>query len=216
MANKKRIKYTIQGQELSATSIEEKLRNILKKTDVNSEIQGADLEFVLEAFKAAPYYEEKTKGLPIVKVVKKDSGYYGTHCFYIYREDGTSTDISITKMFRKDPEIDDVLKALRDAVDPIISNFRKEFKPFEYEGERFEDVSQIDVDHYDKTFNELAWEWIRNNGGIEQLIKKVNKTEDGSTKTYFVDENLNEAFRTFHNNNTHLRFLPKKINRSNH
>lgn len=214
MSTKKQIKYTIQGQDYAATSIIEELSTILKRTRLNSEVQGADLDFVLEAFKTAPYYEEKTKGQQIVKVVKRKSGSYGTSCFFIYREDGTSTDISFTKMFREDPQKDDVIKALRQAIDPIISNFRKGFKPGVYEGEWLEDVSQVDVDHYEKTFNELAWEWIRNNGGIELLIKKVNKTEDGSTITCFIDETLNESFREFHEMHTHLRFVPQKINRS--
>lgn len=207
-------KYYISGQYLSAHAIRERLRLILKNTQLNSEVQESDLEFVREAFKTARYYEEKTKGMSIVKVVKKESGSYGTFCFFIYREDGTSTDFSYSKMHTKDPQKDDVLKALRQAIDPIISDFRKEFKPGVYEGERIEDICQVDVDHYDKTFNELAWEWIRNNGGIEQLIKKVNKTEDGSTITCFIDETLNESFRQFHNMHTHLRFVPKSINRS--
>lgn len=117
-------------------------------------------------------------------------------------------------MFRKDPQKDDVINALRQAIDPIISKFRKDFTPGLYEGEWLEDVSQADVDHYDNTFNELAWEWIRNNGGIEELIEKVNKTEDGDTVTFFIDGSLNDSFRIFHNQNTHLRFLPKSINRS--
>lgn len=214
MATKERIKYTIQGQDYTADEIKNKLKDILKNTHLNSEVQGTDLEFVLEAFKTAPYYEEKARGQQIVKVTKRKSGSYGTHCFFIYREDETCTDFSYTKMYINDPDKDDVLKALRQAIDPIISKFRKDFTPGVYEGERLEDVSQADVDHYDRTFNELAWEWIRNNGGIEVLINKVNKTEDGSTITYFIDESLNESFRVFHDQNTHLRFLPKSINRS--
>lgn len=178
-----------------------------------SEIQGKDLEFVLEAFKTARYYQEKTKGQSIIKVVRKKAEKYATLCFYIYREDGTSTDFSYTKMYNENQEIEDVFLSLRHAIDPIISNFRKEFEPFEYEGEWIKDISQVDVDHYDKTFNELAWEWIRNNGGIEYLTKKVNKTEDGSTITCFIDKNLDESFKTFHNAHTHLRFIPKEINR---
>lgn len=214
MATKEQVKYTIQGKDYTATSIIKELSNILKRTRLDSEVEESDLDFVLEAFKAAPYYEEKTRGQQIVKVVKRKSGSYGTSCFFIYREDGTYTDISFTKMFRKDPQKDDVINALRQAIDPIISNFRKDFTPGVYEGELLEDVNLADVDHYDKTFNELAWEWIRNNGGIEALIKKVNKTEDGSTITCFIDERLNESFRAFHDQNTHLRFLPKNKNRS--
>lgn len=83
-----------------------------------------------------------------------------------------------------------------------------------HEGILIDNISQVDVDHYDESFNKIAWEWIRNNGGIEQLINKVNTTEDGSTITCFIDENLNESFRRFHNVHTHLRFVPKEINRS--
>lgn len=214
MATKKQIKHTIQGQEITETKIREKLKEILNSSPVNSEVEGTDLEFVLEALKTARYYEEKTKGLPMVKVVRKKAERYSTLCFYIYREDGTCTDFSYTKMHAKNQDRDDVLKSLRQAIDPIVSNFRKKFTPGMYEGEWLEDVSQADVDHYDKTFNELAWEWIRNNGGIEVLIKKVNKTEDGDTVTFFIDERLKESFRAFHDQNTHLRFLPKSKNRS--
>lgn len=214
VATKKRIKYTIQGLDYTAAEVKNKLKEILNKTSVNPEVEGTDLEFVLEAFKTARYYDEKAKGMSIVKVVRKKAERYATLCFYIYREDGTSTDFSYTKMYAENPEKDDVLNALRQAIDSIISNFRKGFTPGVYEGEWLEDVSQADVDHYDKTFNVVAWEWIRDNGGIEVLIKKVNKTEDDSTITCFIDESLNEAFRTFHNQNTHLRFLPKSINRS--
>ena len=213
MKNRSIDTYAIQGKQLSKHAIKTELKKILNTQSSTPEIQGNDLEFVLEAFKTARYYQEKTKGQSIVKVIRKKAEKYGTFCFYIYREDGTSTDFSYTKMYNENQEIEDVFTSLRHAIDPIISNFRKEFKPFEYEGEWIKDISQVDVDHYDKTFNELAWEWIRNNGGIEYLTKKVNKTEDGSTITCFIDKNLDESFKTFHNAHTHLRFIPKEINR---
>lgn len=206
--------HKILGSELSESKIREKLKEILNRTSENPEVEGDDLEFVIEAFKTARYYEEKTKGMSIVKVVRKKAERYSTLCFYIYREDGTCTDFSYTKMYAKNQDKDDVLNALRQAIDPIISNFRTGFKPDWYDGEWLEDVNQADVDHYNKTFNELAWEWIRANGGIEVLIKKVNKTEDGSTITFFIDKRLNESFRVFHDQNTNLRFLPKSKNRS--
>lgn len=214
MTTKNRVKYTIQGLDYTAAEVKNKLKEILNKTPVNPEVEGADLKFVLEAFKTARYYDEKAKGMSIVKVVRKKAERYSTLCFYIYREDGTCTDFSYTKMYAKNQDKDDVLNALRQAIDPIISNFRTGFKPDWYDGEWLEDVNQADVDHYNKTFNELAWEWIRANGGIEVLIKKVNKTEDGSTITFFIDKRLNESFRVFHDQNTNLRFLPKSKNRS--
>lgn len=71
------------------------------------------------------------------------------------------------------------------------------------------------MDHYDLKFRELASIWIELKGGIAELINKVNATEDGSAITCFTDEMLNEDFREFHNAHTHLRFLPKEVNRKN-
>ena len=109
----------------------------------------------------------------------------------------------------------DVLAALRTAIDPIISEFRRSFKPFDYEGKHIEKVEDADVDHYDLKFRELASIWIEQKGGVAELINKVNATEDGSAITCFTDEMLTEDFQKFHNAHTHLRFLPKEINRKN-
>ena len=62
--------YTIQGKQLSKNAIKKELYRILNTQPSTSEIQGKDLEFVLEAFKTARYYQEKTKGQSIIKVVR--------------------------------------------------------------------------------------------------------------------------------------------------
>lgn len=49
-------KHKILGRELSESYIKKELRRILNSVSVNSEVQGTDLDFVLEAFKAARYY----------------------------------------------------------------------------------------------------------------------------------------------------------------
>lgn len=69
----------------------------------------------------------KTQGQRIKAIQKRQSGIYGTCCFYLIRKYGTCTDISYRKMFRKDPQTDDVLAALRTVIDPIISEFRQTF-----------------------------------------------------------------------------------------
>ena len=71
MTTKNRVKYTIQGLDYTAAEVKNKLKEILNKTPVNPEVEGADLKFVLEAFKTARYYDEKAKGMSIVKVVRK-------------------------------------------------------------------------------------------------------------------------------------------------
>ena len=202
---------------MTQTAIIARCRSILNKTSVNGFVREPDdFNFLMESFALCPYFDMKTQGQRIKAIQKRQSGIYGTCCFYLIREDGTCTDISYRKMFRKDPQTDDVLAALRTAIDPIISEFRQTFKPFDYEGKHIEKVEDADVDHYDLKFRELASIWIESKGGATELIKKVNRTEDGSSITCFIDDGLNEDFRLFHNSHTHLRFLPKEINRKIH
>ena len=60
-------KYCIEGELYSANAIQKELKRILNDTPLEKEVQGKDLTFVLEAFKTATYYEEKTKGEAITK-----------------------------------------------------------------------------------------------------------------------------------------------------
>ena len=201
---------------MTQKEITDRCKSILAKTPVNRFVKDTeDFNFLLESFALCPYFDMKTQGQRIKAIQKRKTGSYGTCCFYLIREDGSCTDISYTKMFRKDTLTDDVLAALRTAIDPIISEFRRSFKPFDYEGKHIEKVEDADVDHYDLKFRELASIWIEQKGGVAELINKVNATEDGSAITCFTDEMLNEDFREFHNAHTHLRFLPKEINRKN-
>lgn len=200
---------------MTKAAIKERCKSILDKTPIGEFVKDIeDFNFLLESFALCPYFDMKAQGQKITAIQRRKSGSYGTSCFYLIREDGSSTDISYTKMFRKDPDTEDVLKALRTAIDPIIFEFRRKFKPFIYEGVYIDKVEDVDVDHYDLKFREIAAKWIELKGGVKELINKVNATKDGSSVTCFIDESLNEDFRKFHNNNTNLRFLPKKINRS--
>ena len=134
--------------------ITERCKSILGKTPIDGYVDDIkDFNFLLESFALYPYFDMKTQGQRIKAIQKRKTGSYGTCCFYLIREDGSCTDISYTKMFRKDPQTDDVLAALRTAIDPIISEFRQTFEPFDYEGKHIEKVEDADVDHYDHCFD---------------------------------------------------------------
>ena len=202
--------------KMSQTKKKERCKEILHSMSDYEFVTKEQFDFLLEFFATSYYFEYKTRGKKIVNIQKRPSGSYGNSCFFLIREDGSSTDISYTKISKTDDrKAKDVISALRHAIDKsIISVFRRNFTPGVYGGKYCGKVEDVDVDHYEKSFKELADEWIHDNKGIDTLSKFVNKTEDNSTETYFVDENLNESFRKFHNENTHLRFLPKEINRS--
>lgn len=201
---------------MTQKAIVDRCKSILAKTPVDGFVKDTeDYNFLLESFALCPYFDMKTQGQSLKAIQKRRTGSYGTCCFYLIREDGSCTDISYTKMFRKDILTDDVLAALRTAIDPIISEFRQTFEPFDYEGKHIEKVEDANVDHYDLKFKELASIWIEQKGGVSELRNKVNATDDGSTVTCFTDETLNAEFREFHNAHTHLRFLPKEVNMKN-
>lgn len=201
---------------MTQKEIKERCRRILYSVPRNGKVlDTVDFHFLMQVFALSPYYELKTQGKKIVGIERRDAGFYGSTCFYLIREDGSYTDISFTKIFRVDGDTDDVLKALRSAVVPSIEAFRMTFRPFTYEGIICNSLADVDIDHYDLKFRELASIWIEQNGGVDSLVKKINPTADNNTHTYFLDEELKSSFRQFHDAHTHLRFLPKVINRSN-
>lgn len=186
---------------------------ILNSIHTNQYVENeADFKFLLDAFSQARYYEYKTQGCKIVRIQKRASGNHGTCCFFIELENGRITDFSYRKMFSKNHALEDVLAAMRSVIDPIISEYRRNFKPLVYDGLEVTKVEDVHVDHYDLTFIELAAQWIENNGGAERLVGYVNKTEDGNTSTHFTNQLLIDDFVSFHNANTHLRFIPKNVN----
>lgn len=72
-------------------------------------------------------------------------------------------------------------------------------------------ISDVQIDHYDLTFEELVSKWI-DIKGLDYLFGKVNMGDQQSTITEFVDKNLNNEFVDFHNKHTHLRVVTKEEN----
>ena len=143
-------------------------------------------------------------------------------CFYLQRADGTKTDISITKCLNHPTHYSDVVAACRTAVEPVITEFKYNFvethkgKPMrsELSGVIIHDMSELDVDHYNLQFKELADLWIKQKGGVEALFHFVEETKDNNRTTRFTNDELNADFVDFHNNNTHLRIVTRTENRS--
>lgn len=193
----------------------EDCRRILRSLKDYEYVESAeDFDLLISIFSLAPYWELKTRGQEIARIQRRPTGIYGSSGFYLIRTDGSNTDISFNKIFRKDPVFDDIAKALRQTIEPVISEFRKQFKPFTYGDRCISSVEEVDVDHYDKPFRVLVDMWLDLQGGADFVAGKINDTVDGSTITCLTDKVLADDFVAFHNANTHLRFLPKDINRS--
>ena len=89
---------------MTQKAIIDRCKSILDKTSINGFVREPDdFNFLMESFALCPYFDMKTQGQRIKAIQKRQSGIYGTCCFYLIRKYGTCTDISYRKMFRKDP-----------------------------------------------------------------------------------------------------------------
>ena len=106
---------------MSQKEIINECRKILNSLQLGQYVENdADFNFLSDAFSKARYYAFKTQNRRIVRIQKRASGNYGTCCFFIELDNGRITDFSYSKMFSKNPALEDVLAAMRTAIDPII------------------------------------------------------------------------------------------------
>ena len=193
-----------------------KCREILHKTPVGIPIMDKeDCEFLLSVFLGHSEWED-VEGCGVSYITTQKTK-YGTKCFYIYRTDGTSTDISLMHSIKNRTTQAEIKLACRTSIQPIISQFKhdnviygKTMCPFTGE---ILNPDNTHIDHYDMTFNELFREWIKDKD-LSFLKQSINKREDNNITTYFTDKNIEEKFVLFHNHNTHLRAVSKAANLS--
>lgn len=203
---------------MTKEQIKERCRRILN-SDQRVVASVEDFNFLIGVFKEHPYWDKKTKGLKIVRIeIGKAKGSHPTKCFYIVRENGEKTDISYIWCINKDNlKKKDVIQACRTAVDERIRTFKANLKfPLicPIDGVKLMSLSDVDIDHYDLTFDELVNLWIDKHGGVEVLWKYVNEIKDCDTDTCFTSPELNKDFVDFHDAHTHLRAISKHANRS--
>ena len=83
----------------------------------------------------------------------------------------------------------------------------------EYSNKPIDRIEDVQIDHYDLSFQDLVSKWI-DIKGLDYLYSKVNMDDHSGTVTKFLDDNLNKEFVKFHDKNTHLRVVSIKENLS--
>ena len=193
-----------------------KCREILHKTPVGIPIMDKeDCEFLLSVFLGHSEWED-VEGCGVSYITTQKTK-YGTKCFYIFRLDGTSTDISFMHSIKNRSPKAEIKLACRTAIQPIIASFKKSNVIYgkstcPFTGEVLTQ-DNTHIDHYDLTFNELFREWIKGKK-LSELKEAINKREDHNITTYFIDKNIESEFVVFHNRNTNLRAISKIANLS--
>lgn len=174
-----------------------------------------DKKFLWNIFKNHPNFKTKV-GIGVKDISIMENKF--NKCFQLIRKDGTTTDISFLACFEnpKNQKLKKIKRACREACSQIIIDFRNNIK-FGLErcaisGEVLQN-DNTDIDHYDLTFDELVNLWIKNKD-IEYIYSNITGSEDNQIGENFIDEDIKADFIRFHNKNTNLRAVTKKINRS--
>jgi len=186
---------------------------ILNKTELGAEVTEGDRDFLLNhVFNRHPYWCHKTKNRNIVSVYVDRAPDHPTRCFYIVRDDGTSTDIGLGRCFKK--SYDEIALACREAVRGVIGEFRSKLMfPIKcpVTGKFLRDLSEVHIDHYDLAFADLVKCWARYKDARELQLEAPG---DGKSAVRFADRFVEADFVNFHNQYTHLRAVSKEANLS--
>ena len=114
-----------------------------------------------------------------------------------------------------------VIMTMRNIIKPKIMEMRHNITlptRCQITGEIINDIKDLQIDHYDKDFVEVAYNFMYD---VKQLIEKENNILIDVVKYMFdmIDDNqlgfkanLNDVFLKYHDMNTHLRIVSKKAN----
>lgn len=89
----------------------------------------------------------------------------------------------------------------------------------EISGKTLSNISECHIDHYNKDFAEVTYDWLYNmkilaekhNNKLVDIIFELYKLIDDNKK-YFKDKNWNRSFKNYHDSHTHLRVVSKEAN----
>lgn len=196
----------------SKAEVKRKVQTILNKYPLNIWINKEDSEMLLDLLTLHKEYESK-KGVGICgfKVQEMEWKQRG---FVLYRIDGSHTDFSYLKCLNPPTLIQMIKQACRSAIEEDIIYFKKQ--QFDLNPIIICPLTNLKttfysshVDHHNPTFKKIFDEWIKDKNINSE---DINPSEDNSIKTYFVNKELTESFRLFHNSIAELRILSPKGN----
>ena len=215
------MKYKVYGIEFkSKKHVQECVKKILYRGEINSEVNSKELEFMIDYFKTFHWDYINKIGVGIKSIKKVPDAMFGKHrAFWIYRTDGTNTDISyiISKISKRD-FLKDFKCACRELTRPQINEFRKkEFGNNKYiKCELSNDmVTMIDchVDHSSPTFEEIIQLYLKENPIID-FESILSKPKDCQLVSEIIDLNIRDDFYNFHKSKANLRILSANANLS--
>ena len=210
-------KYIINGKSFnSQDAIRQHFQCVLQSCELGKEITGELLADCLCLFERHPEFEQKRGcGISAVKVVLNPV--FGDRCFWIYRTDGTDTDISYRTCVtsKKPSQRQAFMAACRAAIaDQVLAFKRSRFNQHpllkcNISG-RLVSESDSHVDHFIPFINLV--EHFVSTRRIDIDTVQFHPKVDGSFVTEFASESLKKQWQEYHSLNATLRITHKSEN----
>lgn len=200
---------------------------------LEEKISDENKKILFELFKRHQRYKEKCQTQLIIDIERRQNRFDKKYNeFLLVRKDGSSTDISYNKCLScsfsfspKKTTSAHLDKIFREIVNPQIKRFRKQQQQQQFEfpfytikctkcNKFYESENEIQVDHHSEKlpFRLLKKQFLLKENLLEKEIV-TRETKNGIGRE-FVDQNLSERFKIYHEENAILRFLCKKCNGS--
>ena len=200
-------------KNLSKKEIEQITKEILNRTQLNSDVNQSDFIFLMSYFVNHPNWIDKQGcGIKSIKVALSP---YKNRCFILSRNDETQTDISYKACLTPPTKLAEIKKACRNAIKNIIFEFKNNNVVY---GQSICEITNeiltkenTHIDHYDLTFADMFNLWIKDKD-LDYLHSKINKTIDHNFDTYFIDNEIVNDFILFHNDKCKLRAVTAYAN----
>lgn len=188
----------------------EDIRTMLYVYEIGTTVSASDTATLSELLLSHPRAEEKI-GSGVVGFTVEEGG-YGTRCFFVHRTDCTRVDFSYLSCFRK-KQPDLFSKAARKSIEPSVALFRDTL-PASFECPILHIPIMRRTAHIDhappNTFRRIVQLFIEEFGvRIENV--RYDRTGIG---VIFLDTDLADWFRDFHDEHAVLRGISKKANLS--
>lgn len=208
----------IGGREFSSKAAAKRhFRTIRERYSDNERVSDDDAALLHELLSSHPDAVQKV-GAGVDHFTVAPQAPFGTRCFVLHRQDGTSTEWSADSCIDGGDERRDRLAALRVAIAPQIVDFKRR----EFDGRRSvtcvvtgsqTEFGEADVDHIPPdTFAALVTAWLESeNMSLEDV--EITPPRDAQPQPAITNNKQRESWGEFHRRHSRLRITSRAANR---
>lgn len=193
------------------------IKKYLSELNLDEILKDKEKEFfMIKHFNKSNKFKNAIKNNEFSHFIKRQNPEWkNSNCWFVVDKKNIETSVSpsFDVIANKRKEVN---SALRISVSSITMNFKNNInwnvQKCKISGKSLT-PDTTDIDHYDLPFKFLVSKWMAlNNYTFDFLYNFIYREK---SRNIFKDKNIENSFIEFHNNNTHLRAILKKLNKSN-